>query len=92
MLPQRKPSPFKVVTPRVDPARLGFREQWHYILAWAYHKHCLDATHKLKIGGSPPPEVRWLGAGKPLPKERMVDTMWAAAQEATTEAELRVTP
>ena len=44
-------------TPRVDPSCPGFCEQWHYILAWVYHKHCLDATHKWKVASIPPVEV-----------------------------------
>ena len=62
--------------PKVNPVCLGFREQWHYILAWAYRKCCLDTTHKWKVTGDPPTEVRWLGGGKLLLKERMVDAMW----------------
>ena len=64
--------------PRVDLACPGFYEQWQYILAWVYCKHCLDAARKWKVDRNPPVEVCWLGEGKPPLKERMVNDLWAA--------------
>ena len=73
---------------RVNPVHPGFHEHWHYILAWAYHKCCLDAAHKWKITGTLSAEVRWVGRGKLPLKERTVNDMWAAVLQAAEEAGL----